>query len=212
MNTALALTDFEAPSASPISERVRVAPRVARPVDDALMSEYLPLVRQEVARMVRRVPSHVQREDLVSAANFGLYDALRKYAHVLDDRFERYARIRIRGAILDELRTLDWLSRSARAEATERGETATMVDIDDVPLGDMGTQPDRSHDRQAMAALITSTLPEREATIVVMYYYEEASFKDLALLFHVSEARISQLHSQAMRRLRAEIEGERASA
>jgi RNA polymerase sigma factor for flagellar operon FliA len=95
------------------------------------ITEYMPLVHQVVARLLRRLPPNVQREDLIAAGSYGLVDALRKSP----DRgpaFEWYARIRIRGAAVDELRSQDWLTRRARtrvakaqAEGQSRGPGGT---------------------------------------------------------------------------------------
>src|ERR1700730_1751196 len=98
---------------------------------------YLPLVHQVVGRVLRKLPPNVLRDDLVAAGSFGLIDALRKSA----DRgpaFDWYARIRIRGAVVDELRTQDWLTRRARTRVTKaqaHGEArgATVVGFDDLP-------------------------------------------------------------------------------
>ena len=98
---------------------------------------YMPLVYQVVARMLRKLPPNVLRDDLVGAGTFGLIDALRKSV----DRgpaFEWYARIRIRGAVVDELRTQDWLTRRARTRVTRAqalGESsgAAVVGFDDLP-------------------------------------------------------------------------------
>ena len=90
------------------------------------LTSYMPLVHQVVARLLRKLPPNVLRDDLVGAGAFGLIDALRKST----DRgpaFEWYARIRIRGAVVDELRTQDWLTRRARtrvARAQAAGESS----------------------------------------------------------------------------------------
>src|SRR5215472_3945033 len=98
---------------------------------------YMPLVHQVVARVLRKLPPNVLRDDLVAAGAFGLIDALRKSV----DRgpaFDWYARIRIRGAVVDELRTQDWLTRRARTRAAKAqaqgvGRGAAVVGFDDLP-------------------------------------------------------------------------------
>src|SRR5579862_3772358 len=78
---------------------------------------YMPLVHQVVARVLRKLPPNVLRDDLVAAGTFGLVDALRKSTE-RGPAFDWYARIRIRGAVVDELRAQDWLTRRARTRVT----------------------------------------------------------------------------------------------
>jgi len=79
---------------------------------------YMPLVHQVVCRVLRKLPPNVLRDDLVAAGAFGLIDALRKSPE-RGPAFDWYARIRIRGAVVDELRSQDWLTRRARTRATK---------------------------------------------------------------------------------------------
>ena len=81
------------------------------------LSKYAPLVKYVVDRLMIHLPKSVERDDLVSAAIIGLFDALEKYDASKGTKFETYAIWRIRGAILDELRSLDWASRSIRRRA-----------------------------------------------------------------------------------------------
>ena len=85
--------------------------------EDALVRANLPLVQYGVSEITGRVPRHVSRDDLVSAAMFGLAQAARSYDDSRGIAFEKYAMIRIRGALLDELRSRDWASRSVRSAA-----------------------------------------------------------------------------------------------
>lgn len=180
------------------------------------LTTYMPLVHQVVARVLRRLPPNVLRDDLVAAGTFGLVDALRRNTQ-RTAAFEWYARIRIRGAVIDELRAQDWLTRRTRtriANAQARGENASMamVALDDMPeghaygLNDEATpspcdQVERRMERAALERAI-ATLPVREASIVTWHYFEGTAFKDIAARLGVSEPRISQLHSRAMDRLR----------
>jgi RNA polymerase sigma factor for flagellar operon FliA len=180
------------------------------------LATYMPLVHQVVARVLRRLPPNVLRDDLVAAGTFGLVDALRRNTE-RTVAFEWYARIRIRGAVIDELRAQDWLTRRTRtriANAQARGESAgmAMVGLDDVPeghaygLNDTAApspldQVEQRMERVALERAI-ATLPEREASIVKWHYFEGIAFKDIAARLGVSEPRISQLHSRAMGRLR----------
>ena len=82
-----------------------------------LVEEYLPLVKSVVGRLQMSLPSHVDAEDLYSAGLVGLLDAIRHYNPKLGSTFETYARVRIRGAVFDELRRMDWVPRSIHSKA-----------------------------------------------------------------------------------------------
>ncbi|HZU82567.1 MAG TPA: sigma-70 family RNA polymerase sigma factor [Polyangiaceae bacterium] len=180
---------------------------------------YMPLVHQVVARVLRKLPPNVLRDDLVAAGAFGLIDALRKSV----DRgpaFDWYARIRIRGAVVDELRTQDWLTRRARtraakAQALGMGGGASVVGFDDLPesqaqafvdesVASPQEQVEQRMDRAALERAV-GMLPEREANIVAWHYFEGVQFKAIAARLGVSEPRVSQLHARAMGRLRATL-------
>jgi RNA polymerase sigma factor for flagellar operon FliA len=186
---------------------------------------YMPLVHQVVARMLRRLPPNVLRDDLVAAGAFGLIDAIRKSA----DRgpaFEWYARIRIRGAVVDELRSQDWLTRRARtrvtqAQANGTSSGAAVIGFDDLPesqaqsfvdesMASPHEQVEQRMDRVALERAV-ALLPEREANIVGWHYFDNVPFKVIAVRLGVSEPRISQLHARAMGRLR-EVMTERRDA
>jgi RNA polymerase sigma factor for flagellar operon FliA len=180
---------------------------------------YMPLVHQVVARVLRKLPPNVLRDDLAAAGAFGLIDALRKSV----DRgpaFDWYARIRIRGAVVDELRTQDWLTRRARTRATKAqaqgvGCGASVVGFDDLPESQAQAFVDESaaspqeqvEQRMDRAALerAVGLLPEREANIVSWHYFEGVQFKAIAARLGVSEPRVSQLHARAMGRLRTTL-------
>ncbi len=181
------------------------------------VSRHLPLVRQVVARFLRRLPANVLRDDLVAAGVYGLIDSLRKNGGDHGAAFESYARIRIRGAILDELRTQDWLPRRARWAAL--GKTAAsdeapvaVVGLDDLGPGerlgnfldaDVKDPCEQLAERQEGRRLSQAVdrLPERERLIVRMHYFQGARFKDIGELLGVSEPRVSQLHTRAMKQL-----------
>ena len=186
------------------------------------LTSFMPLVHQVVARILRRLPPNVLREDLVAAGSYGLVDALRKSA----DRgpgFEWYARVRIRGAVVDELRSQDWLSRRARSRTVQAHANGTagatsVVGFDDLSDSQAHSLVDESavtpHDqverRMERAALerAVALLPEREANIVAWHYFEDVPFKTIAVRLGVSEPRISQLHSRAMGMLKTKLRAE----
>jgi RNA polymerase sigma factor for flagellar operon FliA len=183
------------------------------------LAVYMPLVRQVVARTLRKLPPNVLRDDLIAAGAFGLVDALRKSA----DRgpaFDWYARIRIRGAVVDELRAQDWLTRRARtrvikAQAQGQGGAVGVVGFDDLPEAQAyafvdesaATPQEEVEERMNRAALqkAVAGLPEREGKIVAWHYFDGIPFKTIASRLGVSEPRISQLHARAIGRLRVTL-------
>lgn len=190
-----------------------------------LLAEYIPLVRQIAGGFQRKLPRNVLRDDLIAAGMSGLWDAVRRQLEAPSDRFEYYVRVRIRGAILDELRAQDWLPRRARAAAAEAQENGdhsravapAVVRFDDVSEWEQSrclSTDDSSNSEIALAAKATKAslaravdqLPSRERHIVSAHYFRGVKFKDLGSELGVSEPRISQLHSRAMERLRALME------
>jgi RNA polymerase sigma factor for flagellar operon FliA len=188
-----------------------------------MLQQYAPLVRQIVGGFQRKLPRNVLRDDLIAAGMSGLWDAIRRQNGQCDESFEWYVRVRIRGAILDELRAQDWLPRRARAaaaEAQESGNTSiappSVVRLDDVSEWEQGralssaegsSSESAVHQKFVGEALARAVeqLPERERHIVSMHYFKGIKFKDLGTQLGVSEPRISQLHSRAMKRLRTLI-------
>ena len=183
----------------------------------ALLAQYTPLVNQIAGGFQRKLPRNVLREDLIAAGMVGLWGAIQKHDTSLES-FEWYVRIRIRGAILDELRVQDWLPRRARAQAEASAKTDSyapapaVVRFDDVSeyeqnkmLKDLNENSEyASMAKQTMDSILEAidTLPERERFIVAQHYFEGVKFKDLSIELGVSEPRISQLHARAMQRLR----------
>lgn len=179
-----------------------------------LLEVYTPLVRKIAGGFQKRLPRNVLRDDLIAAGMSGLWDAILRNADKPQDAFEWYARVRIRGAILDELRSQDWLPRRARAAAnaaTGNGPTA-VVRFDDVSEWEQqrclatnegnGESAAAAKSEREMLGRLIDQLPERERHIVASHYFGGVKFKDLGAELGVSEPRISQLHSRAMQRLR----------
>jgi len=192
------------------------------------VNRHMPLVRQVVARFLRRLPANVLRDDLIAAGAHGLIDSLRKNGGDHGPTFESYARIRIRGAILDELRTQDWLPRRARWAALGKSPATDDAPIAVIGLEDL-TPGERSgtfvneddkdpsellQDRQEAHRLgeAIDQLPARERTIVRMHYFQGARFKDIGEVLGVSEPRVSQLHTRAMGQLRKILDDIQAAA
>ena len=232
-------------------------PNLAR--QQQMVLEYAPLIRYIAARLAFRLPSHVSQEDLISSGIIGLIDAIQKYDLGKHINFRTYAEFRIKGAMLDELRNLDWIPRSVRKKShlierayahlqkslgrpAEAEEVAAFLGLgldefhrllDEtravclLPLyapsrrlaGCLGggKEPADSHPggilRDALQAAHLSqlrqivikaleVLPDRENLLIYLYYYEELTMKEIGEIMGYTESRISQLHTQAMSRLR----------
>lgn len=189
-------------------------PPVSRNPSEEEIRRYLPLVERVVTSVRRRIPPHIPRTDLVCAGVRGLVDALRRDDSGHGPTFERYAWIRIRGAVFDELREQDWMSRTARD-----AEQPTAI----VHLGDMTPNEEAAHtadegasalqlferreERETIARAIAS-LPAREQLIVKMRYFEGAQLDEIAGKLSVSRARVSQLHGRAVEMLRETLGAE----
>jgi len=84
--------------------------------EDQMVGQYAPMVRRLALQLISRLPASVELDDLLQAGMMGLLDAVRRYQQTPDAQFETYAVMRIRGAMLDELRSQDWLPRSVRSK------------------------------------------------------------------------------------------------
>jgi RNA polymerase sigma factor for flagellar operon FliA len=200
--------------------RVKKARGMDPQVSAELLLRYEPLVRKIAGGFQRKLPRNVLREDLIAAGMSGLWDAIRRHPDGPSESFEWYVRVRIRGAILDELRAQDWLPRRARAAAEAASGTdayvppPAVVRFDDVSEWEQNRcLADASSSEAAVAAKFAQEtlakaveqLPERERHIVSQHYFRGVKFKDLGVELGVSEPRISQLHSRAIQRLKAII-------
>jgi RNA polymerase sigma factor for flagellar operon FliA len=217
MRTAYSLFPSAPPPELPNSARNSLPPG---PVKASDVQDYMPLVRQIVARFLRRLPPNVLRDDLIPAGTYGLIDSLRKNGNDRGPTFEWYARVRIRGAILDELRAQDWLTRRARSRVTAqaddgRAPLSGIVSMDDLSeasrnaLCDESTPSpleaaEESAERAVLARAIDQLL-HRERLIVTLHYFQGVQLKAIAAQLGVSEPRVSQLHSRAMAKLRATL-------
>ncbi len=209
-----------APELSPEERLVRERAELS----SALITKYTGLVRQIAGGFQRKLPRNVLRDDLIAAGMSGLWDAVRKHGHEQTENFDWYVRVRIRGAILDELRAQDWLPRRARAAAAEAAQAAgkrpctpVVLRFDDVSETEQArcltagesTNTEKTVEARLVKETLTKAmdqLPERERRIVSMHYFRGVKFKDLGEMLGVSEPRISQLHSRAMTRLKGILE------
>jgi len=219
VHLAALLAQDAAQHAQPIPTNTATEPSSHAAVCPKLLKAYLPLVHQIVAQMARRLPANVLRDDLLAAGIFGLVDSLRRNSGNSGDGFEWYARTRIRGAIVDELRAQDWLTRRARA-AVSRAQQAdnsspkptTNVGLQDLSQGEEWVHllaPDEdpeakyaAKEEHRLLALAMAKLPERERLIIGLHYFEGQKFKDIGIQLQVSEPRVSQLHARALERLK----------
>ena len=223
-----------------------------------LMENFLPLVRYTAERMHTRLPAEVEVEDLMSSGLFGLMDAIDAYDIERGVKFETYCTQRIRGAIFDELRAMDWVprlvrSRTAKVERAskqlemELGRKATdkeiskKLDVDSdeykkicrdakpvgvVSLNRKWFETDSSKDvreidvvrdrrqenpvsrlqRDDLKLLLTKGLSRAERLIIILYYYEEMTMKEIGITLDLSESRVSQMHSSILARLKAQMQ------
>lgn len=242
----------------PAAKMPRPAP-LEGPERDRLLLEHLATVRYLAHRIHERLPQHVELDDLISAGIVGLIDAFNKFDHNKKVQFKSYAQFRIRGAILDSLRVLDWSPRELRRKGRAvqdaihsltqnlrrtpaESEIARALNLGineyqlllgklkGLEIGSLNLEhtEDSGEDQLAYIAgspeqdplfrclqgemrqhLIDAIedLPEKERMVLTLYYYEELTMKEIGLTLGVVESRVSQIHSSAVLRLRATLQG-----
>lgn len=225
---------------------------------NALMELYLPVVRYNAQRVHAKLPVSVDLGDLVSSGTFGLADAIAGFDPSRNIKFETYCAQRIRGAILDELRALDWVPRLVRSRSTQvdqarRSLTAKTgvsptdgelrqqlgVDQDEFDkikrdssavgvvsmsrsfskqgsgreVGEIDVMPDRRQvnplsaiSKRDLKELTTKGMNRQERMIVVLYYYESMTMREIGRVLDLSESRVSQMHTSILLRLRAQLQ------
>ncbi len=205
----------EAQMAPQINQRVRLSSN-----DEKLIQEHMPLVKIFARRFSRRLPASVAHDDLLGAGALGLIDSVKRRRGSNDSSFACYTRIRIRGAIFDELRSNDWLPRRSRSQ--ERRETSgephpvAVIHFDDLPLGTDRTPADQSSESNPLEALTRkriatmlrdelNLLPERDRLVLHLHYFKGMRLKEIGRLLGVSEARVSQIHHRALHQLRPKV-------
>ena len=223
-----------------------------------LIEKYLPLVKSIAEKIAARLPSSVDSNDLQSAGVFGLMHAIRGFDLTRGVRFETYCAGRIRGAILDELRNLDWVPRLVRNRCStldkaskelerELGhrpddtEIAARMEIsveeleeikrdahpvnmvslntdmpdaeDNKPLRRLDFMEDKrtpdpleNINRQDMIELIGKGLSREERLVVLLYYYENLTMKEIGIALDVTESRVCQIHTLILDKLRRRLE------
>lgn len=226
-----------------------------------LIEEYLPLVRRIALQMMARLPANVELDDLIQAGRIGLLDAWSRFEENTAATFETFASQRVRGAMLDELRAMDWAPRSVRQSAREveraiqvaaqrAGRAPSEADIaaelkitladyreqllkiqgcqlvyaedlkqedSDGSVFDRRSAADEDDGDDPVRILLTGEfrarlvaaigqLPEREAQVLSLHYDDEMNMREIASILEVSPSRASQLHNQAIARLRASLQ------
>ncbi len=229
-------------------------------IREEFIKQYAPLVKYVAGKVAVGMPHNVEFDDLVGYGVFGLLDAIDKFDPGKNVKFKTYAVTRIRGAIFDELRSIDWVPRSVRQKTREvedaigsleaqLGRTATDQEIakslgmdedeflktmmkisgtsilslndvwfssdenDKVSIGDSiespsSLNPDVIVEKDEIRRVIVdsiSELPDKEKKILVLYYYEDLTLKEIGEVLQVTESRVSQLHTKAILRLRAKL-------
>ncbi len=225
---------------------------------NVLMENYLPLVKYNAERIHAKLPDEVDVEDLMSAGIFGLMDAIEAFDLERGVKFETYCAPRIRGAILDELRSMDWVprlvrSRTSQIEGARKSlemqlgrkptddelskkmnvskeeyqkirkdsgavgvvslsrkwfETDSNKDVREIDvLRDVRqVNPFSAVQKHDLKELLTRGLSRAERLIVILYYYEEMTMKEIGVTLDLSESRVSQMHSSILARLKAQLQ------
>lgn len=231
-------------------------------IKDKIIVEYAPLVKFIAQKIASRLPSNIELDDLVSCGVIGLMDAISKFDPSRDNKFKTYAEFRIRGAILDELRSQDWVPRSIREkskvlekayakiekdlgrpatdeemcdeldcsmdefhELLNKSKSVSLLNIDDSTSFNRG-------DKKLMMGLLEhrrasnpfaavnykraqdvikdgiKALPEKQRLVLSLYYFEDLNLKEIGQVLEVTESRVSQLHTQAILKLKAKLKND----
>jgi RNA polymerase sigma factor for flagellar operon FliA len=229
--------------------------RLSQEERDQIVLEHLPLVKAIAIRVHENLPVHVDLDDLIHAGVLGLFDSVTKYDSAKNVAFQAYAKHRIKGAILDSLRQMDWASRDMR-KRQKQVEAATQdlssklgrtpneaemaqqmgVSVDrwrrmamelrtagpaQTTQGDRETpqefpatpdlQPDRMCERRQLQntlARAMQCLPARYQKVVVLYYTNDMTMKEIGDELGVNESRVSQIHKTALKKMAVALESE----
>lgn len=225
-------------------------------LQEKIIIEYAGLVKLVAGRLSMYLGYNVEYDDLVGYGTFGLIDAVDKFDYTKGVKFETYASLRIRGAILDQIRKMDWIPRSIRQKqrkidlayqnleikfgrsasdeeiakeldiSVDEFETwqnqtkvTNIVSLDE--FMDQGTEtkveqnltsdfdrPERIYEKQELKSILIQTLEsltEKEKKVIILYYYEELTLKEISRVLEVSESRISQLHTKALQKMKVKL-------
>lgn len=226
-------------------------------VREQIILEYAPLVKVVAGRLSMYLGYNVEYDDLVGYGIFGLIDAIDKFDSRKEVKFETYASLRIRGAILDQIRKMDWIPRTVRQRqkqidaATKEIEATTGRPASDEEIAkalgineneylewqsqmkvtnvvslneylEMGTEisndvagvsrhfdaPEKVAEQEELKEMLVEALElltEKERKVIVLYYYEELTLKEISELLEVSESRVSQLHTKGLQKMKTKL-------
>mgnify|MGYP000957067595 CR=1 FL=1 len=226
-------------------------------IRERLVIQYAPLVKYVAGKIAIGMPQNIEFDDLVGYGIFGLLDAIEKYDPSKEVKFKTYAVTRIRGAIYDELRSIDWVPRSVRQKTKEienvigtlenklgravsdeeiaselgctvddfhkdllkisgtsllslqdsyfTGDESDKVSIVETIESPTSLKPDVIVEKEEVKKIIIQTidkLPDKEKKVLILYYYEDLTLKEIGEVLNVTESRVSQLHTKAIMRLK----------
>lgn len=225
-------------------------------IREKLILEYAPLVKLVAGRLSMYLGYNVEYDDLVSYGIFGLIDAIDKFDSMKAVKFETYASLRIRGAILDQIRKMDWIPRTIRQKQkkidgaikeieTATGRAATDEEIaanlgisdedylawqsqmkitnvvslnefmesgSEVPAEQTEQRrfesPEEVIEKAELKKILQQALElltEKEKKVILLYYYEDLTLKEISNVLEVSESRISQLHTRALQKMKSKM-------
>ena len=225
-------------------------------IREQLILEYVNLVNLVAGRMGMYLGYTVEYDDLVGYGIFGLIDAIDKFDLEKQVKFETYASLRIRGAILDQIRKMDWIPRTLRQRQrqmdhacmkleSELGRPASdaeianeldisveeyngwkneaqfmnLVSLDDyLEQGGDGRMevagsrrfdhPEQAVEKRELKKMLAEalkSLTEKECSVITLYYYEDMTLKEISQVLSVSESRVSQLHTKALRKIKEQL-------
>jgi len=231
-------------------------------VKDEIIVEYAPLVRFIAQKIASRLPANIELDDLISCGVIGLMDAIQKFDPTRDNKFKTYAEFRIRGSILDELRSQDWVPRSVREKTKQLEKAYTKLErelgrpaTDDEMCAELECSVEDFHgmlnksksvsvlniddsatfsrgDKKLMMGLLEhrrssnpfaainyksaqniikegiKSLPEKQRLVLSLYYFEDLNLKEIGQVLDVTESRVSQLHTQAIMKLKAKLKND----
>lgn len=223
---------------------------------EQLIIEYSQLVKLVAGRLSMYLGYNVEYDDLVGYGIFGLIDAIDKFDYGKNVKFETYASLRIRGAILDQIRKMDWIPRTLRQKQkkidyamskieAELGRTATdeelaaeleismdelnswqgqamvtnLVSLDEfteagseIKMNTVANshfdQPETAVEKEELKeniAIALDSLTEKERNVIILYYYEEMTLKEISRVLEVTESRVSQLHTKGLQKMKNQL-------
>lgn len=223
-----------------------------------LMEIYMPIVKHNAERIRTRLPGNVELDDLLQVGAIGLMDAINGFDIDRGVKFETFCSARVCGAILDGLRSMDWVPRQVRTNATKMKEKiremegvlgrmpldteiaeelgmpldevqriirdtqmTTLTSLDkrwdqandssrnireiDVLVDKRSEDPGQKLQNSELIRVVTKGLSQSERLIIILYYYENLTMREIGLTLNLSESRVSQMHTSIMRRLQDQL-------